>query len=237
MIRLDKYLCELNIGTRSEVKELIRKGRICVNGEPCKNPDQKIAEDANVSLDGKELLFSRFHYLMFHKPAGVLTAARDKKQPTVMDFFRDYPARDLNPVGRLDKDTTGLLLITNDGVLSHMLLSPRKHVPKTYEVVLRDPINDDQIKRLEEGVDISEKEPEPLTLPAKAEVLEEKRIHLTITEGRFHQVKRMLLAVGNEVKKLHRLSMGSLKLDDQLAEGEYRSLTEEELADLLKYKG
>ncbi|MCR5032390.1 MAG: rRNA pseudouridine synthase [Lachnospiraceae bacterium] len=236
MIRLDKYLCEVNIGTRSEVKELIRKGRITVNGDVCKSPDRKINESETVCLDGQTVSYAVFHYLMFHKPAGVLTAARDKKQPTVMDYFRDYPGRDLNPVGRLDKDTTGLLLITNDGALSHMLLSPKKHVPKTYEVHLRDPIDPDACKKLEEGVDISEAEPEPVTAPAKVTVIEDRLIHLTITEGRFHQVKRMLCAVGNEVTGLKRLSMGSLILDEALQEGEYRPLTGEEEALLLTYR-
>lgn len=236
MIRLDKYLCEVNIGTRSEVKELIRKGRVQVNGVVCQSPDLKIRETDRVCLDQKELVFSEYHYLMFHKPAGVLTAARDKKQPTVMDYFKEYPGRDLNPVGRLDKDTTGLLLITNDGQLSHMLLSPRHHVPKTYETDLAKPITEDMVKALEEGVDISETEPEPVTAPAKVEVVSPVKILLTITEGRFHQVKRMLLAVGNEVVGLKRLSMGSLTLDPSLPEGEYRKLTEEEIRELLVYK-
>ena len=170
---------------------------------------------------------------MLNKPAGVVSATTDNHDKTVLDLLKDAPGKDLFPVGRLDKDTEGLLLITNDGVLSHNLLSPKKHVDKTYLVKTAETVTLDMIHALEQGVDIGE---EKITLPAKVKLLEEKEIELTIMEGKFHQVKRMLKAVGNEVVYLKRLSMGSLILDEALKLGEYRILTEKEVDDLKKDK-
>ena len=230
-MRLDKFLCESGCGTRSQVKQLVKQGRVCVNGTTCKTADFKIDENSDtVSIDGRTLCYSKFVYYMFHKPAGCVSATKDNHDKTVLDFIAkdDYKA-DLFPVGRLDKDTEGLLLITNDGDLAHRLLSPKKHVPKTYFARIKAPLSAEAIQLLEEGVDIGE---EKKTLPAKVEILEEKVILLTISEGKFHQVKRMLFAVGNEVLYLKRLSMGSLKLDDNLKAGEYRALTGEEIEKL-----
>ena len=169
------------------------------------------------------------HYYMLNKPQGVVSATMDNHDKTVLDLLKDAPGKDLFPVGRLDKDTEGLLLITNDGELSHNLLSPKKHVDKTYLVETRELVTSEMVQRLEQGVDIGE---EKLTLPAKVKILEDKKIELTITEGKFHQVKRMLKAVENEVVYLKRLTMGSLVLDEKLALGEYRCLTEEEVSKL-----
>lgn len=230
-MRLDKFLCENGCGTRSQVKQLVKQGRVCVNGLPCKAADLKIDENNDaVSVDGRKLNYSKYVYYMFHKPAGCVSATKDNHDKTVLDFIseEDYKA-DLFPVGRLDKDTEGLLLITNDGGLAHRLLSPKKHVPKTYYVKIKVPLSEAHIRLLEEGVDIGE---EKKTLPAKVEVLKEQEILLTISEGKFHQVKRMLLAVENEVLYLKRLSMGSLKLDENLKAGEYRALTGEEIKEL-----
>ena len=227
-MRLDKFLCENGCGTRSQVKQLVKQGRVCVNGIPCKAAEQKIEENSDVvSVDGRELSYTKFVYYMFHKPAGCVSATKDNHDKTVLDFIKkdDYKA-DLFPVGRLDKDTEGLLLITNDGGLAHRLLSPKKHVPKTYYAKIKAPLSAENIKSLEEGLDIGE---EKKTLPAKVEIIKEQEILLTISEGKFHQVKRMLLAVGNEVLYLKRLSMGSLKLDENLKAGEYRALTGEEI--------
>ncbi len=230
MIRLDKFLCEAGAGSRSEVKLLIKKGRVTINGAVAKAPETKVDEkNDQVALDAQPLSYEKFVYYMLHKPAGVVTATRDNHEKTVMELLKDAPGKDLFPAGRLDKDTEGLLLITNDGALSHRLLSPAKHVDKTYLVRTKAPVTDEMRRRLEEGVDIGDEKP---TLPAKTELTEDGRLLLTVTEGRFHQVKRMLSAVGNEVVYLKRLSMGPLVLDGALSKGEYRALTPEEKAAL-----
>ena len=166
---------------------------------------------------------------MLHKPAGVITATEDKAHETVMSLLGEDARKDFFPVGRLDKDTEGLLLITNDGELSHALLSPRKHVPKTYFVEVPEKLDLGQIEALEQGLDIGD---DKKTLPAKIEILDDTHIHLTICEGRYHQVKRMLKAVGSEVLYLKRVSFGTLTLDDTLEKGSYRPLTEEEITAL-----
>lgn len=230
MIRLDKFLCEMEIGTRSQVKDIVKKGMVSVDGEVIKKADYKFDETAaKVCVNGKELSYQKFYYYMLNKPQGVVSATTDNHDKTVLDLLKDAPGKDLFPVGRLDKDTEGLLLITNDGELSHNLLSPKKHVDKTYLVETKELVTEEMILKLEQGVDIGE---EKLTLPAKVKQLEDKKIELTITEGKFHQVKRMLKAVENEVVYLKRLSMGSLKLDKKLPLGEYRSLTEGEILGL-----
>ena len=232
MIRLDKYLCEMEAGTRSEVKAFIKKGRVTVNGETAKAPEQKVDETRDtVTLDGHSFSYQKFFYYMLHKPAGVVTAVRDHHDQTVLDLLMDAPGKDLSPVGRLDKDTEGLLLITNDGALAHRLLSPVKHVPKTYLVHTKKPVTSQMCEKLEAGVEIGDETP---TAPAKTKLLSDTDcgLLLTITEGRFHQVKRMLQAVGNEVVYLKRLSMGTLVLDETLSKGSWRALTEEEKAQL-----
>lgn len=224
----------MEIGTRSQVKEMIKKGQVSVNNEVIKKADYKFDENsAKVCVKEKEISYQKFYYYMLNKPAGVVSATTDNHDKTVLDLLKDALGKDLFPVGRLDKDTEGLLLITNDGVLSHNLLSPKKHVDKTYLVKTAETVTLDMIHALEQGVDIGE---EKITLPAKVKLLEEKEIELTIMEGKFHQVKRMLKAVGNEVVYLKRLSMGSLILDEALKLGEYRILTEKEVDDLKKDK-
>ncbi len=230
MIRLDKFLCEMEIGTRSQVKDIIKKGMVSVDGKIIKRAEFKFDETtAKVFVKEKEIFYRKFFYYMLNKPAGVVSATTDNHDKTVIDLLKDAPGKDLFPVGRLDKDTEGLLLITNDGELSHNLLSPKKHVEKTYLVETAEVVNGEMIYHLERGVDIGE---EKMTLPAKVNLLEDKKLELTITEGKFHQVKRMLKAVGNEVVYLKRLSMSSLKLDKELSLGEYRCLTETEVRDL-----
>ncbi len=232
MIRLDKYLCEMEAGTRSEVKAFIKKGRVTVNRETAKSPEQKVDETKDtVTLDGHSFSYQKYFYYMLHKPAGVVTAVRDHHDQTVLDLLVDAPGKDLSPVGRLDKDTEGLLLITNDGALAHRLLSPVKHVPKTYLVHTKKPVTSQMCEKLEAGVEIGDETP---TAPAKTKLLSDTDcgLLLTITEGRFHQVKRMLQAVGNEVVYLKRLSMGALVLDETLSKGSWRALTEEEKAQL-----
>ena len=226
-MRLDKFLCDTAGVTRTEAKNAVKKGQIAVNGQVQKAADFKVKETTDtVTFQGKPLSYAAFHYYMLHKPAGVITATEDKKESTVMDILREEKVKNLFPVGRLDKDTEGLLLVTDDGELAHNLLSPKKHVDKEYLVKVRDSISEEDCRKLSEGVDIGDEKP---TAPAKVERVAEKEILLTIREGRFHQVKRMLQAVGNEVLYLKRLSMGSLRLPEDLEKGAYRPLSEEEL--------
>lgn len=231
MIRIDKFLCEMNIGSRSEVKNYLKQGLVTVNGNIVKKADIKLDEEKDVvTYKGETVKYSRYVYYMLHKPAGVVSATNDNTCRTVNELLKNTGYTDIFPVGRLDKDTEGLLLMTNDGKLAHNLLSPQKHVAKTYLAVLKEEISKEDILCLESGVDIGEEKP---TRQAKVEVMDSKSIRITITEGKFHQVKRMLHAVGNEVVYLKRLSMGSLELDESLAVGEYRELTELEI-DVLK---
>lgn len=226
-MRLDKFLCDTAGLTRTEAKNAVKKGQIAVNGQVQKAADFKVKENTDtVTFQGKSLSYAAFHYYMLHKPAGVITATEDKKESTVMDILREEKVKNLFPVGRLDKDTEGLLLITDDGELAHNLLSPKKHVDKEYLVKVRDSISEEDCRKLSEGVDIGDEKP---TAPAKVERVAEKEILLTIREGRFHQVKRMLQAVGNEVLYLKRLSMGRLRLPEDLEKGAYRPLSEEEI--------
>ncbi len=230
-MRLDKFLSEKGIGTRKQIKEYVKNGRATVNGTVVKSSDMHIDENKDeIAFDGNVLTYSNFYYFMLNKPTDVVSSTRAGKSVTVVDLLKDEGVKDLFPVGRLDKDTVGLLLLTNDGILAHNLLSPKKHVDKEYEVYLDHEITDEELHMLEGGVDIGDEE---MTLPARAFRAPDKEghqvIHLIIHEGRFHQVKRMLKAVDNEVVFLRRLSMGSLKLDENLAEGEYRPLTEDEI--------
>lgn len=226
-MRLDKYLSDMKCGTRSSLKKDIKNGFVTVNGQIIRNCDHKLDENTDkVCFKGIPCVYEKYVYYMLHKPAGVVSATEDKKEKTVLSLLASTGRNDLFPVGRLDKDTEGLLLLTNDGMLAHNILSPGKHVEKVYECTLASPITDTQILALESGVDIGEKKP---ALPAKVTVIESEKITLAITEGKFHQVKRMLKAVGNEVLYLKRLRMGSLILDEDLKPGEYRMLTKEEI--------
>ena len=225
-MRLDKFLCEMNIGTRSQVKELVKKGLVLVNGQVIRSAEYKINEQKDsIVFQGKELTYQKFVYYMLNKPKGVVSATQDNTAKTVTDLLAAEGRKDLFPVGRLDKDTEGLLLLTNDGALAHNLLSPKKHVDKTYLVETAHALSREDIDRLEQGVDIGE---DRLTLPAKIEVRSENIIHLTIQEGKFHQVKRMLQAVNNQVTALKRIRFGDIILDEKLAPGEYRALIPQE---------
>ena len=233
MIRLDKYLADMSIGTRTEVKKLIRQGKVAVDGLIVKNPDIKVDTDTqNVTCNGIAVTYETYEYYMLNKPAGVISATSDKTEKTVLDLIDSKKRKDLFPVGRLDKDTEGLLLITNDGELAHRLLSPKKHVDKLYYARVEGFVGMEDIDAFAKGVDIGEGE---LTKPAKLVVLKSdhiSEIELTIQEGKFHQVKRMFEAVGKKVIYLKRLEMGTLKLDEGLALGEYRPLTQKELEEL-----
>lgn len=232
MMRLDKFLCEMNLGTRSEVKTFLKKGLVTVNGETVKRPETKIEEAADcICYQGRTLNYDAFQYFLLNKPAGCVTATRDRLSETVMSFLPERRRDDLFPVGRLDKDTEGLLLITNDGQLAHELLSPKKHVDKTYFAVIEGEVREEHQKLFLEGVDIGDDAP---TLPADLKILKfgaVSEIELTIHEGRFHQVKRMFQAIGTQVTYLKRISMGTLTLGD-LKPGEVRALKEEEITKL-----
>ena len=223
--RLDKFLTQIPVGTRSQVKDMIKKGRVCVNGVHASKPELKVdPENDSITLDGKKLFYSQYAYYMLNKPSGVITATMDKKKETVLDLLDDK-RKDLFPVGRLDIDTEGLLLITNDGELCHRLLSPKHHVDKCYFAKTDLPIPADAVKKFEEGIDLGDF----ISMPAKLEIIGDCEAKVIVQEGKFHQVKRMFEAVGVTVVYLKRLSMGSLKLDETLAPGESRTLTQEEL--------
>lgn len=229
-LRLDKFLADMGIGTRSELKNWIRKGRVRVNHEICKKPEEKVVPgEDEVLFDEVPVNYQKYVYLMLHKPEGVVSATVDNLSKTVLDLIQDKQRKDLFPVGRLDKDTEGLLLLTNDGELAHELLSPKKHVDKVYFARVKGEVTTKDQDAFLSGVAIEEGY---VTLPAKLSILksgEISEIELTIQEGKFHQVKRMFAAVGKEVIYLKRLSMGGLVLDTSLSPGEYRSLTEDEI--------
>jgi 16S rRNA pseudouridine516 synthase len=229
-LRLDKFLADMGIGSRSDIKNWIRKGRVRINDVICKKPETKVIIDTDeVYFDESKVQYQEYLYLMLHKPEGVVSATFDNVNRTVLDLIKDKQGKDLFPVGRLDKDTEGLLLLTNDGELAHQLLSPKKHVDKVYYAKVKGRVTEEDEKEFLAGVAIEE---DYTTLPAKLTILvsgDVSEIELTIQEGKFHQVKRMFEAVGKEVIYLKRLSMGGLSLDPVLAPGEYRSLTEEEI--------
>lgn len=235
-VRLDKFLADSGIGTRAEVKKLIQKGMVQINGEKAKKPEQKVDPQTDAVEFAGERLGARaeFVYYLLHKPAGYVSATEDTREKTVLELVPKDGRRKLFPVGRLDKDTEGLLLITDDGLLAHQLLSPKKHVDKTYFAVTEGKVVPEDIEKIQEGVDIGDEE---LTLPGRLEILKtwkesgvwHSEILLTIHEGRFHQVKRMMEALGKNVTYLKRISMGSLELPKELPRGKARELTKAEL--------
>lgn len=229
-MRLDKFLVEMGIASRSQSKEMARKGRIAVNGQTEKSSDRKINPEMDrISVDGVPVSYAKMEYFMLNKPQGVVSATEDGRYPTVVSLIDEALRSDLFPVGRLDIDTEGLLLITNDGAMAHNLLSPKKHVDKVYFARLSGTLPKDAGERLAEGVVL---EDGTKTLPAKLKILSADEVELTIHEGKFHQVKRMFEALDCKVVYLKRLSMGPLVLDEALSPGDYRALTEEELTAL-----
>lgn len=235
-MRLDRYLANLQYGTRSDVKKMIKANRVAINGQKVRNGSVSVVPGATVTVDGKTVGGSLQVYYLMNKPSGVLTANSDATQKTVLDLIAPADRRPgLYPVGRLDKDTTGLLLLTNDGALGHALLSPKRHVPKTYLVSLAAALTPAMADQLAEGITFQEFTSAPATVAVRPGS-EGRLIELTIHEGKFHQVKRMLKAVGNQVTALQRIQMGPLHLPASLPSGQYRELTEAELAALLEAK-
>ena len=232
-MRLDKLLSHLNCGSRKEVQSFIRAGRVAVNGTAERDPAAKVDPDADrVSLDGREQTYRAQRYYMLNKPAGVITASRDERHGTVLELFPESLRRGLFAVGRLDKDTEGLLLLTDDGALAHDLLAPKKHVDKVYFARTDGALDDADCKAFVQGITLGDGLE---CLPAKLEILKsdaQSEALITIHEGKFHQIKRMLASRGKPVVYLKRLSMGSLTLDEGLSKGEYRLLTAEEIKNL-----
>ncbi|MEK4404178.1 pseudouridine synthase [Sporosarcina sp. FSL K6-6792] len=238
-MRLDKLLSNMGFGTRKEVKILMKKGSVRVNEVAVK--DAALHVDTvkdEVTVLGQKVVYKEFMYLMMNKPQGVLSATEDKRDQTVIDLLdEEYNIFEMFPVGRLDKDTEGFLLLTNDGKLAHNLLSPKKGVPKTYYAHIEGIVTEEDTKQFSEGVTLDdgyETKPGQLRILKSADISE---IELTITEGKYHQVKRMFEAVGKQVVYLKRLSMGPLSLDETLELGSYRELTEEELQQLMQISG
>lgn len=233
-MRLDKYLCEAGKGTRSEVKKIIARGDVSVNGSIIRDPAAKLDENSDeVTIGGVPVRYADFEYYMLNKPKGVISASRDKRDKNavcVTDLIQEKIRQDLFPVGRLDKDTEGLLIITNDGELAHRLLSPKHHVDKTYYAELDSSVSREGAERIMAGVDIGDDKP---TLPCQINMLSDSSCFITIHEGRYHEIKRMFKTEGRTVNYLKRISMGPMSLDTELEPGEYRSLSPEEI-ELLK---
>ncbi len=236
-MRIDKLLANMGYGSRKEVKKLLKSGAVKIDGESVNDPKTKVdPEKVEVTVNGELVEYREFIYLMMNKPPAVISATDDDTMETVVDLLEmEDVIFDPFPVGRLDRDTEGLLLLTNDGQLAHRLLSPKKHVPKTYYAVISGVVDDDDVQAFKEGVTLDDgykTKPAALTILSADGELDRSEIEVTITEGKFHQVKRMFASVGKTVTYLQRISMGRLKLDETLELGEYRELTEEELEQL-----
>jgi len=243
-MRLDKLMSNYGLGSRKEVKELCKKGLVTVDGDICKRPETHVDPDKNeVCVAGHKIEYEQYSYLMMNKPAGVISATYDEEHETVVDLLEErYALADVFPVGRLDKDTTGLLILSNDGGFAHRALSPKKKVAKIYNAQIDSPVTDEHIKAFEMGIDLNDDDGEFKTLPAGLEIIAESgdspqeqgtvpySVQVTIREGKFHQVKRMFAHFGIKVLALKRTEFAGLELDDTLAEGEYRRLTDAELA-------
>lgn len=233
-MRLDKFLADMQIGSRREVKAYIKKGWITVNQQVIKSDKFQVAEETDqVMFAGEPVKYQKYFYYLLNKPAGVISATKDEREETVLDLLKPADHRgDLFPVGRLDKDTEGLLILTNDGELTHRLLSPKHHVEKEYFAKVAGVMTAADVAQFATGLTLDQKKTLPAQLTIVATDLQEgtSEIRLILQEGRFHQVKRMVKAVGKEVTYLQRLRMGALKLDESLPLGAYRPLTAAELA-------
>ena len=239
-MRLDKFLVENGLGSRSQVKELLKKGLVLVNGRAEKSPKTQIDETADeIVVSGQKLTYEKFVYYLLNKPKGYISATEDERHKTVLDLL-DKPARqkEVFPVGRLDIDTHGLLLLTNNGKLAHAMLSPKKHVDKIYRAQVAGLMNQSDVERFARGIELKDFtcQPAQLKILEVDEGNETSLVEITLAEGKFHQVKRMVAACGKEVTDLQRLSMGPLQLDPELALGEWRRLTEEEMKSLERFQ-
>ncbi|CDR66259.1 pseudouridine synthase [Staphylococcus schweitzeri] len=231
-MRIDKFLANMGVGTRNEVKQILKKGFVTVNDQIIKSPKAHIepSEDS-ILVHGEIIKYIEHVYIMLNKPKGYVSATEDLQSQTVIDLIPEYQHLNIFPVGRLDKDTEGLLLITNDGNFNHELMSPNKHVSKKYEVISAKPITEDDIQAFKEGVTLSDGKVKPAILT----YIDNQTSHVTIYEGKYHQVKRMFHSIQNEVLHLRRIKISDLELDSDLDSGEYRLLTENDF-DKLIYK-
>ncbi|MBP2057823.1 16S rRNA pseudouridine516 synthase [Lactobacillus colini] len=232
-MRIDKYLANMNVGSRSEVHKLIKQGIVTINGQKAKTPKEKVNEKDEVLVDGQKITYQKYHYFLLNKPKGVLSATEDKSQNTVIDLLRKKDQyQGIAPVGRLDKDTTGLLMLTNDGQLTHELLAPKKHINKIYRALITGMPDERTVATFASGMSLADGtklKPAELTILEKYPDQEQARIEVNISEGKYHQIKRMFGACGMKVLELERLQMGNLKLDKDLKRGQYRELSLDEV--------
>ena len=237
-MRLDKFLVACAVGSRTEVKNFLKSGRVTVNGKKEKSAKLQINEDTDeIYFDGQKLDYEEFVYYMMNKPQGVISATEDPKHKTVLDLLDDYArVKEVFPVGRLDIDTHGLLLLTNDGKLAHALLSPKRHVDKTYLAQVKGIMTQEDVETFSKGIPLKDFtcQHAKLELVSIDTEKDQSLVRVTIAEGKFHQVKRMVAYCGKEVVDLQRLTMGTLTLDEDLKRGEWRRLTKEELEGLLE---
>lgn len=229
LVRLDKYLADLGLATRKELKAIIRAGRVAIDGAVVTSPEAKLdAENSRVTLDGVELQYSRFHYYMLYKPCGVVTATEDKRQNTVLDLLTPELRRmGLFPVGRLDKDTSGLLLLTDDGDFAHRVISPKSGITKLYYAEVDGALTESDVRAFAEGLTLADG---TKCLPARLEILTPCICRVAVMEGKYHQVRRMLASRGAPVARLKRESIGALCLDEDMREGDFRELDQSEIA-------
>lgn len=232
-MRIDKYLANMNVGSRKEVHQLIKKGIVAVNGTTVKTPKQQVKESDQVTVNGDAVAYQKYHYFLLNKPKGVLSATEDRSQPTVISILAPQDRyQGIVPVGRLDKDTTGLLLLTNDGQLNHELLAPGKHVDKVYRAEIAGVANDATVKTFASGMtlgDGTKLQPAELKILSQDEEHDRSTTEIKIREGKYHQIKRMFGAVGMKVVELERISMGKLTLPANLKWGEYLELKLEDI--------
>lgn len=232
-MRIDKYLANMNVGSPKEVHSLIKKKVVTVNGELVTTPKQQVKEDDLVVVDGNEIAYQQYHYFLLNKPKGVISATEDRSQQTVISLLKTKDRyQGIAPVGRLDKDTTGLLLLTNDGALAHELLAPNKHVAKVYRAKISGVASEETVKTFASGITLGDG---TKLKPAKLEILAQDKVHdlsqieIQIQEGKYHQIKRMFGAVGMKVLELDRISMGKLSLPTDLKRGQYQEITRDKI--------
>ena len=229
-MRLDKYISNATDLSRTEAKRLIKSGDVSIDEKIATSGSQKVSTDHSVTINGSPITLLVDRYFMMNKPAGVVSATKDHTNPTAIDLIYEHRNQQLQIAGRLDIDTTGLLLITDDGQWNHIVTSPRTNCKKIYLVELENPVGEDYQRKLEAGIALEGEKRR--CLPATMEVIDDHHIRLTISEGKYHQVKRMMTSLGNEVVNLHRLQIGGIELDPELEPGDYRPLTDEEIASI-----
>ena len=229
-LRLDKYISNATDLSRTDVKKLIKAGQVTVDDEIASHSAQKVTAEQTVAIDGSAIRQATHRYFMMNKPAGIVSASKDRHNPTALELIYEHRSQQLQIAGRLDIDTTGLLLITDDGQWNHRVTSPKADCKKRYLVELQNPVAKDYQKRLEAGIALEGEKRR--CLPATMEIIDDHNIYLSISEGKYHQVKRMMTTLGNQVVSLHRLQIGDIQLDPQLEPGDYRPLTDAEVASI-----